>query len=169
VKHLEYRLHELDDGSAANALWDDLGDAHPDLRALFTNIRARLSFAFADVDELHSRIDSMGSEIDARDHEIARLSDDLEYQRDRTRRLEIELHDATREPQAYKTKMGGHTMTKEIQQVAEDITLRATLRRIKRKADITVMDAPRHTLAHQNATELQLLASIALRCIEGEK
>ena len=105
MKHLEYRLCELDDGSASNALWDDLSDAHPDLRALFTNLRARLSFA--DVDELHSRIDDMGGEIDARDHEIARLSDDLEYQRDRTRRLEIELHDATRELQAYKTKTGG--------------------------------------------------------------
>lgn len=60
-------------------------------------------------------------------------------------------------------------MTKEIQQAAEDITLRATLRRIKRKAEIMVMDAPRSTLAHQNATELQLLAGIALRCIGEEK
>jgi hypothetical protein len=60
-------------------------------------------------------------------------------------------------------------MTKEIQQAAEDITLRATLKRIKRKIDIMVMDAPRNTLAHQNATELQLLAGIALRCIGEEK
>lgn len=105
MKHLEYRLHELDDGSASNALWDDLGDAYPDLRDLFTNIRARRSFAY--VDELHSRIDSMGGEIDARDDEIARLSDELGHQRDRTRRLKIELHDAMRELQAYKTKTGG--------------------------------------------------------------
>lgn len=60
-------------------------------------------------------------------------------------------------------------MTKEIQQAAEDITLRATLARIKRKADIMQMDAPRNTLAEQNAIELQLLAGIALRCMGGEK
>ena len=56
-----------------------------------------------------------------------------------------------------------------IQKVAEDITLRATLLRIKRKIDIMVMDAPRNSLAEQNAIELQLLAGIALRCIGGEK
>jgi hydroxyethylthiazole kinase-like sugar kinase family protein len=56
-------------------------------------------------------------------------------------------------------------MTKEIRQAAEDITLRATLLRIKRKADIMQMDAPRGTLIEQNATELRLLAGIALRCI----
>ena len=61
-------------------------------------------------------------------------------------------------------------MTNEIQQVAEDITLRATLKRIKRKADIMVIDAPRGTLAEQNAVEFQLLAGIALRCIgEGKQ
>ena len=60
-------------------------------------------------------------------------------------------------------------MTNEIQQVAEDITLRATLKRIKRKADIMALDAPRNSLAEQNAIELQLLAGIALRCIGGEK
>ena len=60
-------------------------------------------------------------------------------------------------------------MNNEIQQVAEDITLRATLVRIKRKADIMAMDAPRNTLAEQNAIELQLLAGIALRCIGGEE
>jgi hypothetical protein len=60
-------------------------------------------------------------------------------------------------------------MTKEIQQAAEDITLRGTLLRIKRKADIMAMDAPRNTLAEQNAIELQLLAGSALRCIgEGK-
>ena len=52
-----------------------------------------------------------------------------------------------------------------IEKIAEDITLRATLKRIKRKADIMALDAPRGTLAEQNAIELQLLAGIALRCI----
>ncbi len=56
-----------------------------------------------------------------------------------------------------------------VEKVAEDITLLATLQRIKRKADIMVMDAPRNSLAEQNAIELQLLAGIALRCIGGEK
>ena len=60
-------------------------------------------------------------------------------------------------------------MKKEIQSAAEEITLLATLKRIKRKADIMVMDAPRNSLAEQNAIELQLLAGIALRCIGGEK
>ena len=59
-------------------------------------------------------------------------------------------------------------MIREIQQAAEDITLRATLVRIKRKADIMALDAPRGTLAEQNAIELQLLAGIALRCIGEE-
>lgn len=56
-----------------------------------------------------------------------------------------------------------------VEKVAEDITLLATLQRIKRKADIMQMDAPRNTLAEQNAIELQLLVGIALRCIGGEK
>jgi hypothetical protein len=56
-----------------------------------------------------------------------------------------------------------------VEKVAEDITLLATLQRIKRKADIMQMDAPRNSLAEQNAIELQLLAGIALRCIGGEK
>jgi hypothetical protein len=56
-----------------------------------------------------------------------------------------------------------------VEKVAEDITLLATLQRIRRKADIMVMDAPRNSLAEQNAIELQLLAGIALRCIGGEK
>jgi len=60
-------------------------------------------------------------------------------------------------------------MNNAIQNAAEDITLMATLRRIKRKADIMQLDAPRGTLAEQNAVELQLLVGIALRCIGGEK
>lgn len=60
-------------------------------------------------------------------------------------------------------------MTNKIERIAEDITLLATLKRIKRKADIMQIDAPRNTLAEQNAIELQLLAGIALRCIGGEK
>jgi len=59
-------------------------------------------------------------------------------------------------------------MTREIQKVAEDVTLVATLRRIKRKTDIMVLDAPRNSLAEQNAKELQLLAGIALRCLGVE-
>lgn len=59
-------------------------------------------------------------------------------------------------------------MTNAIQSAAEDITLLATLRRIKRKADIMVMDSPKETLARQNAIELQLLAVIALFCIGEE-
>ena len=57
-----------------------------------------------------------------------------------------------------------------LEEAAADITLIAVLRRIKRKIDIMAMDAPRNTLAHHNAAELQLLAGIALRCIgEGEQ
>ena len=92
---LEYRLPDLDcnDGSA-NALWDDLSEAHPDLRILFDALRTRLSTE--DVGTLHRTIDHLRSELDARDDTIARLSDDLDYQRNRARSLEIELHDATR-------------------------------------------------------------------------
>ena len=60
-------------------------------------------------------------------------------------------------------------MTQAIQNAAEDITLRATLQRIKRKADIMQMDAPRNSAAEHNAIELQLLVGIALRCIGGEE
>ena len=91
---LEYRLPELDDGSAANALWDDLSAAHPDLRILFDALRQRLSTE--DVASLHGTIDNLRDELDARDDVIARMDEDLEYQRDRTRRLEIELHDIKR-------------------------------------------------------------------------
>lgn len=59
-------------------------------------------------------------------------------------------------------------MNNAIQKTAEDITLLATLKRIRRKADIMQMDAPRNSAAEQNAIELQLLAGIALRCIGGE-
>jgi len=40
-------------------------------------------------------------------------------------------------------------MSNAIQNAAEDITLRATLLRIKRKADIMQMDAPRNTLSRE--------------------
>lgn len=92
---LEYRLRELDcDDGAANALWDDLTEAHPDLRILFDALRERLSTE--DVEGLHHTIDKLRHEIDARDDDIARMNEDLEYQINRTRSLEIELHDATR-------------------------------------------------------------------------
>ena len=94
---LEYRLHELDgDAGEVSALWDDLSDAHPDLRILFDALRDRLSTE--DVGKLHREIDNMRSELDARDADIERLNEDLEYQINRTRSLEIELHDATRTP-----------------------------------------------------------------------
>jgi hypothetical protein len=61
-------------------------------------------------------------------------------------------------------------MNNAIQNAAEDITLLATLKRIKRKADIMQMDAPRNSAAEHNAIELQLLVGIALRCIgEGKQ
>ena len=60
-------------------------------------------------------------------------------------------------------------MNNAIQKAAEDITLLATLERIKRKADIMVLDAPRNSAAQQNAIELQLLAGLALRCIGGRE
>lgn len=60
-------------------------------------------------------------------------------------------------------------MTHAIQNAAEDITLLATLRRIKRKADIMQMDAPCDSAAEHNAIEIQLLVGIALRCIGEEK
>lgn len=58
-------------------------------------------------------------------------------------------------------------MNNAIKNAAEDITLLATLKRIKRKADIMAMDAPRNSAAEQNAIELKLLAGIALRCVGG--
>lgn len=48
----------------------------------------------------------------------------------------------------------------------DDITLLATLRRIQRKADIMALDAPSNSAFEQDAKELQLLAGIALRCLE---
>lgn len=60
-------------------------------------------------------------------------------------------------------------MTQAIQNTAENITLVATLKRIQRKADIMVMDAPRNSAAEHDAKELQLLVGIALRCLEGGK
>lgn len=92
---LEYRLPDLDcNDGAANALWDDLSEAHPDLRILFDALRTRLSTE--DADTLHRTIDHLRNKLEVRDDNIARLSDDLDYQRNRTRSLEIELHDATR-------------------------------------------------------------------------
>lgn len=51
----------------------------------------------------------------------------------------------------------------------KDITLLAVLRRIKRKADIMVLDAPRNSAVEQNIKELQLLTDIALRSVEGKE
>jgi len=51
----------------------------------------------------------------------------------------------------------------------KDITLLAVLRRIKRKTDIMVLDAPRNSAVEQNIKELQLLTDIALRSVEGKE
>lgn len=55
---------------------------------------------------------------------------------------------------------------KAVGDLAKDITLTATLRRIERKADIMRMDAERGSPARQDADEIRLLAGIAMRCIE---
>lgn len=60
-------------------------------------------------------------------------------------------------------------MNNAIKNTAENITLEAALRRIQRKADIMVMDAPRNSAAEHDAKELQLLVGIAMRCLEGGK
>lgn len=60
-------------------------------------------------------------------------------------------------------------MNNAIKNTAENITLEATLKRIQRKADIMALDAPRNSAAEQYAKELQLLAGIAMRCLEGGK
>ena len=60
-------------------------------------------------------------------------------------------------------------MSHAIKDAAEDITLAATLKRIKRKADIMQMDAPRNSAVAHHAIEIQLLVGIALRCIGDEQ
>lgn len=47
-------------------------------------------------------------------------------------------------------------------------TLRAALRRIKRRSDIMALDAQMHSAAWQSAQELQRLADIALRCLDPD-
>jgi hypothetical protein len=47
-------------------------------------------------------------------------------------------------------------------------TLRAALRRIKRRADVMVLDAQIHSAAWHSAQELQRLADIALRCLKPD-
>ena len=43
MKHLEYRLHELDEaGGERAALLSDMGDTYPELRSFFARIAARL-------------------------------------------------------------------------------------------------------------------------------
>lgn len=57
-----------------------------------------------------------------------------------------------------------HTPTP-IAVAAKAITLRASIERIGRKAEIMAHDAKRGTTARQDAEEIRLLAGIALRCI----
>lgn len=49
----------------------------------------------------------------------------------------------------------------------DDITLRAALTRIARKADIMRLDAQRGSPARADAKEIGLLAGIAMRCLDG--
>lgn len=92
--YLEYRLGDLDDASTANALFDDLSDAHPDLRALFDALRTRLQTE--DMDELQCRIYDLENDVDHYETEIERLRKALDNQINRARSLETKLHDATR-------------------------------------------------------------------------
>lgn len=55
-----------------------------------------------------------------------------------------------------------------IADAAKAVTLRASIERIARKAEIMALDATRGTPARQDAEEIRLLAGIALRCIGGE-
>lgn len=48
---------------------------------------------------------------------------------------------------------------------AKAVTLRASIERIARKAEIMALDTQRGTVARQDAGEIRLLAGIALRCI----
>lgn len=55
---------------------------------------------------------------------------------------------------------------KPIGDLSRDITLKAALTRIARKADIMRMDAERGSTARQDADEIAALAGIAQRCVE---
>ena len=57
-------------------------------------------------------------------------------------------------------------MKKEVQQTTKAVTLRAAIERIKRKAELMMLEAPQAGHARQQAEELALLAGIALRCLE---
>jgi hypothetical protein len=59
------------------------------------------------------------------------------------------------------------TMTP-IADAAKAVTLRASIERIGRKAEIMALDATRGSAARQDAEEIRLLAGIALRCVGGE-
>lgn len=54
-----------------------------------------------------------------------------------------------------------------IADAAKAVTLRASIERIARKAEIMTLDAQRGTAARQDAEEIRLLAGIALRCLGG--
>jgi hypothetical protein len=56
-------------------------------------------------------------------------------------------------------------MENNLESAAKDITLRAALTRIARKADIMRMDAARGSPARADAEEIALLAGIAMRAI----
>lgn len=60
--------------------------------------------------------------------------------------------------------MNTHTPTP-IATAAKAVTLRASIERIARKAEIMALDTQRGTVVRQDAEEIRLLAGIALRCI----
>lgn len=55
-----------------------------------------------------------------------------------------------------------------IADAAKSVTLRASIERIARKAEIMALDATRGNPARQDAVEIRLLAGIAMRCIGSE-
>lgn len=57
------------------------------------------------------------------------------------------------------------TMTP-IADAAKAVTLRASIERIARKAEIMALDAARSSSARQDAEEIRALAGIAIRCLE---
>ncbi len=61
--------------------------------------------------------------------------------------------------------MTTHTPTP-IAVAARSVTMRASIERIARKAEIMVLDATRGTPARQDAEEIRLLAGIALKCLD---
>lgn len=58
-----------------------------------------------------------------------------------------------------------HPDMRPVADAAKDVTARAALKRIQRKAEIMRLDAQRGSVARQDAEEIALLAGIGLRCL----